>query len=297
MRVRRVPSLILALVLALLPGLSAAAAPEPGVTDADVLKGVKQVDEGDYDGAIFTLDAAARRLAGDPAKVADLSQAYLYLGIAYMGKGHQAAAHAKFREAVTQIRDISLSPDRFPPKVIDALEAARTEVEKSGPATATTSAAPPPEEKKGGSKTLLIVGGLAAVGAGVALAAGGGGDDGGGAANTDSRRTQTFSGTLCGDYSTCPGDHARTYDIVVSAAGTLDATVTWGNSNIFFAIDLSDENYAAVASSNRTNNTTSQLSSPVTPRTSSPSASYKLTVYRGDGQTNTDNFTVTIRHP
>jgi hypothetical protein len=295
MRSRRLTSILTAVVLALLPAL-AAAAPEPAVKDADVLKGVKQVDEGDYDGAIFTLDGAARRLAGDPAKVADLSQAYLYLGIAYMGKGHQAAAHAKFRDAVTQIRDISLSPDRFPPKVIDALEAARTEVEKAGPTTASTTTAPP-EEKKGGSKTLLIVGGLAAVGGGVALAAGGGGGDDGGATNTDSRRTQTFSGTLCGDYATCPGDHARTYDVVVGAAGTLDATVTWGNASIFFAIDLSDENYAAVASSNRTNNTTSQLSSPVTPRTSGPSASYKLTVYRGDGQTNTDNFTVTIRHP
>jgi hypothetical protein len=292
-------SVLLAAVLTLLPGL-AAAAPTAEPSDPEVLKGVKQVDEGDYDGAIFTLDGAARRLAGDPAKVADLSHAYLYLGIAYMGKGHQAAAHAKFREAVTQIRDISLSPDRFPPKVIDALEAARTEVQKSGPAptaAATGTAPPPPEEKKGGSKTLLIVGGLAAVGGGVALAAGGGGDDGGGANTADTRRTETFSGSLCGDYGTCGDDSFRTYDIVVSAAGTLDASVTWGNTSIFFYIELKDENYSVLNTSNRTSNTNSQLTAPVTPRTSGPGAAYRLTVGRGDGNPVVDNFTLTVRHP
>src|SRR5262245_48184645 len=96
-------------------------------TDPEVLKGIKSVDDGDYDGAILILDNASRRLASDPAKANDLSQAYLYLGIAYVGKGHEAAAKAKFREALTQIKDMTLSPDKFPPKVIDVFEAARQE--------------------------------------------------------------------------------------------------------------------------------------------------------------------------
>src|SRR6187401_918166 len=44
------------------------------VTDLDVAKGIKQVDDGDYDAAILTLDTAARHLATDPAKSRDLSQ-------------------------------------------------------------------------------------------------------------------------------------------------------------------------------------------------------------------------------
>jgi tetratricopeptide (TPR) repeat protein len=293
MRTPRSVSLLMALVLAILPAL--ASATEPAVSDPDVQKGVKQVDEGDYDAAIFTLDSAARRLAGDPAKVADLSQAYLYLGIAYMGKGHQAAAHAKFREAVQQIRDISLSPDRFPPKVIDALEAARAEVRKAPavPATATTATAP---EKKGGKKGLLILGGVAVLGGGAAVALGGGGDGGGDSGPSDTRRLETFTGTLCGSYEVC-GEYGREYQIVVTTPGTLEATVTWGNSNIFFYVELQDENYETVARSNRITNTSSSMTSAVTPRTSSPSASYRIWLGRGDGGAATDNYTLTVRHP
>jgi hypothetical protein len=52
---------------------------QPATADADVLRGIRQVEDGDYDPAIVTLDAAARRLGGDPAHARDLSQAYLYL--------------------------------------------------------------------------------------------------------------------------------------------------------------------------------------------------------------------------
>src|SRR3954470_10024789 len=117
------------LAVALIASLCAApfAAAQSPAVDTDLARGIRQVEDGDYDPAIFTLDAAAQRLKGDPARVRDLSQAYLYLGIAYIGKGHEAAAKAKFREAVAQIKDLTLSPDKFPPKVIDLLEAAREE--------------------------------------------------------------------------------------------------------------------------------------------------------------------------
>ena len=167
----------LALTLAASLSYSSLALGQPVTADADVLRGIRQVEDGDYDPAIVTLDAAARRLTGDPARARDLSQAYLYLGIAYIGKGHEAAAKAKFREAVAQIKDLTLSPDKFPPKVIDLFEAARAEARAQAtpaPAAAATPA-PAAAKKGGGGKTILIVGGLAAVGGGVALAAGGGG--------------------------------------------------------------------------------------------------------------------------
>jgi tetratricopeptide (TPR) repeat protein len=153
-------------------------AQKPATVDPDVAKGIRQVDEGDYDAAIVTLDAAARRLAVDKTKVRDLSQAYLYLGIAYVGKGHEAAAKAKFREAVGQIKDLSLSADRYPPKVIDLFEAAKEEANRGPAASARKPAAPQaaPETTSGGGgggggkKILLIGGGLAVAGAGTYFA-------------------------------------------------------------------------------------------------------------------------------
>ena len=226
MSARGVLSLLMIAILVVLPAL-ASAAPASEPTDPDVLKGVKQVEDGDYDGAIFTLDGAARRLATDPKKVADLSHAYLYLGIAYMGKGHEAAAKAKFKEAVATIKDLSLSPDKFPPKVIDVFEAAKSEANAAAAraAAAPAPAAAPVEKKKGGSgKRLLIAGGVAVAG-GVAAAAGGGGG-GGDTATTqpsDSRNRLEFSGRL-------PNAQGGAYDswtVVATRPGPIEARATW----------------------------------------------------------------------
>jgi tetratricopeptide (TPR) repeat protein len=98
------------------------------VNDPEVTKGIRLVEDGDYDAAILTLDGAARRLSIEQPDAADLPQAYLYLGIAFVGKGYEAAAKAKFRAAIAQMKDLSLGADRFPPKVINVFEAAREEM-------------------------------------------------------------------------------------------------------------------------------------------------------------------------
>src|SRR5262245_30796602 len=127
---RRTIGILVALWLTLQP-LFGLADTKPTSSDPEVAKGISQVEDGDYDAAILTLDTAARRLAGAPSKTRELSQAYLYLGIAYVGKGHEAAARAKFREALSQIHDLTLNPDKYPPKVIDLFEAAREEAGKN----------------------------------------------------------------------------------------------------------------------------------------------------------------------
>jgi hypothetical protein len=139
-------------------------------SDPDVALGIQQVEEGDYDAAILTLDNAARRLSADPARSRELSAAYLYLGVAYVGKGHEAAARAKFREAVKQLRDLTLSPEKFPPKVIDLFEAAREDVARAPAAPPPAAASTSVPEKKGGSK-VLIFGALGAAAAGGAVLA------------------------------------------------------------------------------------------------------------------------------
>ncbi len=174
----------LSLVLGLAIGgfLAPTVAGQEAATDPEVVKGIQQVENGEYDAAILTLDTAARRLATDPAKAGELSQAYLYLGIAYVGKGHEAAARAKFREAVIQMKDLSLSPDKYPPKVINLFEAARQEAAQAAQAAQAAPQEEPKPKKGGGSKALLIAGGALVVGGGVALAAGGGGSSGSSAA-------------------------------------------------------------------------------------------------------------------
>jgi hypothetical protein len=273
------------------------------VTDADVLKGIALVEEGDYDGAIFTLDKAARRLAESKQQPNDLSQAYLYLGIAYVGKGHEAAAKAKFKEALAQIRDLTLSADRFPPKVINAFEAAKEEAAKTAPAQTAAQPVQAAEKKGGGGgKVLLIVGGLAAAG-GIAVAAGGGGGgDSSPAAPTtttqppDPRSLETFSGTICSYESRNTCSDYKEYRIVVTTAGTLDASVTWGDSNVIITMTLVDQTGQEVAKSNQITNTNSAMTASVTPQTACPTCSYLIYLGRGDSLGPSD-FTLTVRHP
>jgi hypothetical protein len=285
------------LVLSLLAILAASLATvaRAGTGDPDIERGIRQVEDGDYDPAIVTLDAAARRLAGDSTRARDLSQAYLYLGIAYIGKGHEAAAKAKFREAVAQVKDLSLSPDKFPPKVIDLFEAARAEtVNAAAPAASAATATPaPPAAKKGGSgKTLLIVGGLAAVGGGAALAAGGGG---GGSSSASAppatvapaaRNTQTFNGTLADQES-------RGFTVTATKPGQLDAMLTWQDRSIRLGLDcqLEAPPYTQCGTSNRTSDTTSGLSVTVTQTT------YLIVVGNYTGRSGTEPFTLAVLYP
>jgi len=249
------------LILALL-GWSAPLPAQGPVTDAEVRKGIKQVDDGEYDAAIFTLDTAARRLAANPAMVRELSQAYLYLGIAYVGKGQEAAARARFREALGQMKEMSLSPDKYPPKVINLFEAAKEEMAKAPP----RSAASPTKKKGGGGKTALIVLGVAAAGGGVALAAGGGG--GGGDSpdpqpTPDTRRTETFTGRMTLE------EYCRGFNFSVQRNGTFDARLTWAEANVELKMELfdtPDENGNVVATSNRLSQTAASFSFPVVPK-------------------------------
>jgi hypothetical protein len=272
---------------------------QTATTDPELLRGIRQVDDGDYDPAIVTLDAAARRLAADPARSRDLSQAYLYLGIAYIGKGHEAAAKAKFREAVAQIKDLTLSPDKFPPKVIDLFEAARAEAKAQTAAAApATGAAPaaPPKKKGGGGKTILIVGGLAAVGGGVALAAGGGGggsaSGGGGTtpppttAPPAPRSSQTFTGSLV-------DQEQRGFVVTATRAGTLDATVTWSDRSLALSLGCQTEAapYTQCGTSNRTSDTTATLTATVV------QTSYLILVSNYAGRSGAESFTLTVLYP
>jgi hypothetical protein len=193
--------------------------------DPDVARGIQQIQAGDLDAGIFTLDAVVQRLAREPARSREASLAYLYLGVAYLGKSLESAAKAKFREAVLRDKDLTVSPDQFPPKVIDLFEAAKREA----------------TEKKGSKTGLILLGIGAAAAGGAALALGG---SAGPSAAPSPRPTptpppatasleRTFAVGETGQLSENSGE------FFVGPPGEVTATARWSNSCVItFWLDL-----------------------------------------------------------
>jgi hypothetical protein len=140
-------------------------AQETAAPGADVAAGVKQVQEGDFEGAIVTLEAAAARLRGDPRSVRLLVQTDIQLGVAHVALEHTPQAVQAFAEALALDPSLRLGADRFSPKVLRTFATAREQ-------TAKRTAAP-----SGGSShrtAWLVGGGVAAAAGAVAIATRGG---------------------------------------------------------------------------------------------------------------------------
>src|SRR5262245_50663429 len=119
----------LCLTLALALGLQPSARAQQPL-DAQVAKGIEQVERSDMAGAILTLDAAVRRLA-TVSRPYDLARAYLYLGVAYAAEGQETLAKARFRDALRVEPGLSLDPDRFAARAVALLEEARRDAAAS----------------------------------------------------------------------------------------------------------------------------------------------------------------------
>ena len=156
-RLQAVLTSIAILALALPSALPAASG-----TD-ELARGIRQVAEGDFEGAVVTLDGAARSLASDPARTRDLAQAYLHLGIAYVALDQRERARTAFKEALARDKDLRLGPDRYSPKVVAAFEEARREM----PGTAAAAS------RKSSRLPWILLGAGAIAGGAVAIAAGG----------------------------------------------------------------------------------------------------------------------------
>lgn len=154
------------LVLALVGGATGS----PPTTDPDVAKGIQQFEEGYYDQAALTLDAAIPRLAGNAAATASLQQAYIYLGAACVGLDQRDKAKAQFRSAISlmvvqpggkrgTIKDLTLRSFGFSPKIASAFEEAKREARAEA------------GEKDSGMSLPLTLGGIAVAGGGAALLA------------------------------------------------------------------------------------------------------------------------------
>ncbi len=152
---RRAVSCVLILACGALPA-GATAQETTASAESSIATGVRQVEEGDFEGAVTSLEAAIARLRGDPQRVRLLVEADIQLAVAHTALDHTAQAVQALTEAITLDPNLRLPPDRYSPKVRRALETAREQAARriAGP---------------GGRKkrhTGLIVGGAALAAAG-----------------------------------------------------------------------------------------------------------------------------------
>ena len=266
------------LCLGLLSGAQAPAA--QAISDPEVAKGVRHIDDGEYDSAILTLDTAARRLATSAPNSPDLTQAYLYLGVAYLGKGHESSAKARFRDALSHSHDLSLSPEKFAPRVIELFEKAK---EESGAAAPRPAASTAPAKNGGGGKKALIFVGLGAVAAaGIAVAAGGGGSDD---AASSPPGEQVFPN------ETVAFGGGRDFAVDVRGTGSLRAVTTWNQPGVvlgMYIVNLANAG-TVLADGNQTGSGEVSLQLPVTP------GSYRISVTNSSGSGPMVNTMFTLR--
>ena len=227
--------------IAVIVALSLVSAPVPSATQerGDLEKGIRQVEGGEFEDAVITLDAAARMLASEGKRPKELARAYTYLAIAYLELSQEQAAKAKFLEALQTDKDLRLDPKQLPPKVIQFFEdAAReakakmtTEPEPSPTPNPTTTTAPTTTTTatKGKSKTVPIVIGVGAAAAGIAVAAAAGG----GKSPAPTPATTLPAGTTLSQLSASVTSPQRTTNIVCTQTVNVVVTLTnRGNSSV-----------------------------------------------------------------
>lgn len=176
---------MLAAALPLAGHTFALAGPSDDVSATSQLaEGIRQVQEGDFETAVMTLDAAVRGLPTTPAAAPSRAQGWLYLGIAHLALDRREAARESFTRAIAEDATLRLPPERFSPKVIAAFEEARR-LARPEPVR------PTPSPRGGGAKAAWIAGvGVAAVG-GVLLATSGGSAEVSGTASFTNARFDT----------------------------------------------------------------------------------------------------------
>jgi hypothetical protein len=151
--VRRLLALTLGAGIVLLP------LPLPAQSaDPELAQGVRQVREGDFEGAVATLESVVRRLSSAPERSRDLVQAYVNLGVAYVALDQRDLARSRFGEALARDRNLKLSAAEYSPKVLAVFEEARQQARPSG------------QGRKGSKTPYVIAGAAAAATAGVVLA-------------------------------------------------------------------------------------------------------------------------------
>lgn len=220
--------------------LASPAFPSETQEQGDLEKGIGQVEGGEFEDAVITLDTVARTLAAEGKRPKDLARAYTYLAIAYLQLSQEQAAKAKFLEALNTDKDLVLDPKQLPPKIIQFFQDAAREAKATmkteptpspDPPTTTTSTTPntTATTTKSKSKTVPIVIGAGAAAAGIAVAA----SAGGGKGSAPTPVTTLPAGTTLGQLSASVTSPQRSSNIVCTDGVSALVTLTnRGNSSV-----------------------------------------------------------------
>ena len=127
------------------------AAEPPSPEAADLKVGMRQVEDGDLEAAVPTLQRAVERLAALPGREKDRTTAHLYLGMAQLGLGNLDAARKSIHEAWRLNHGARLDARKYPPGVLALYaEAGRQRT------VATSSAGKDASEKKARTVPFLV---------------------------------------------------------------------------------------------------------------------------------------------
>jgi hypothetical protein len=146
--------LLIAVVFALLA---------PGAAAQELAAGIRQVDEGDLENAVVTLEAVVARLDAEKGPERERALGHLYLGMAYLGLEQSQRARSSLRNAWRFNQGTALDPKQFPPRVIALYEEVGRELEPARASAEETKR----ERRKRNPVVVPDVAGLA-VGAGAA---------------------------------------------------------------------------------------------------------------------------------
>ena len=201
--------------------------------DPELAQGLRQVREGDFEGAVTTLESVVRRVSSAPERSRDLVQAYVNLGVAYVALEQRDLARARFREALARDLRLKLSASEYSPKVLAVFAEARREARRA-------------DGGKGGARAPLIAVGAAAAAAGVVLATRGGSD-----------ASPGFSGARFGSLvAVCPDDSVSVLVpvliLVEAQAGGSSLSIESAAATLIIATSA-DQGEVGFASSQATN--------------------------------------------
>jgi hypothetical protein len=204
---------------------------QTGDATSDLALGVRQVEEGELETAVITLESVVKRLERGTAREKDLSLAHLYLSMAHLGLSQWEIAKANMRLAWKNDRGMKLDPALFPPRLLQLYDDIKRE---SGAGTAPAAARTAPGGRAKGPSTGLIVGvggGAAVAATGMAIALGGEPPPATGTSGERGQRTDTFPFTLVGN---APGRSVALGPVFVRD-GTMIVRLDYPTENIILA--------------------------------------------------------------
>lgn len=114
-------------------------------TDPSLTAGIRQVQSGEFESGIVSLEAFVKKVSSDKTRSKDLVQAYLWIGVAYVRLREERKAMDMLVDAFRQDETLSPSEQDFPPEVLKVFRKAKEEaVRTPRPPTGGTADVPVP---------------------------------------------------------------------------------------------------------------------------------------------------------